>query len=260
MLVQGNTPLATINATIIPETLFPSCHTIPNPCLFFRKAARFLESAAYPYLQAVLERIEMAEDNLRLQNVFLITNNTSALDDEIVYRALVKVNGYTQRFFSSESWDEWTEYKTHLGRVVSNFLEYSVQQEAEQAKLLTRSVPLLEKANEQAQALLTNLQRPLLEKIELVRSLNCYYKAEEAQLNGCNTKEALFRDALPRAKDPNTIRLKIKKDCCKVKLSPIENSAKKAIKLGTTCTEDKTHLLTILPFYRYGGNPGCKTN
>ena len=259
MLIPGNALFAnySLNApeaytNIMAETNLPSCTTSPSPCLFQLKAKQFLGSTQFPFLQAILERVEVAQDDLSLRNIFVIKNNNSTLDDELVYRAFLKQEGYHTRLFSSETWEEWAEFKTPLGRVVSNFLEYAFQQEAQKATLVKRSGPLIEKANREAQQLIKDLQRPLIEKIEILRAANCYYKATNAELKGCEKPEMdnLITNALPRDDKTDTVRFKIKKDCCKVKISAGPVNVKL---LGQNCTGD-AQWLTAVPFYRYGGS------
>ncbi|MBS0622397.1 MAG: hypothetical protein JSR80_05520 [Verrucomicrobia bacterium] len=76
----------------------------------------------------------------------------------IIQRALKKENGYFIRLFSNESWDEWLEDKTALGRVVSLFTDY-----CESSKPLTSFVKrldekIIEKANREAANLLSSLK------------------------------------------------------------------------------------------------------
>lgn len=269
MLIQGNALFAPQNlnvlaayGAIISETNLPSCTMDPSPCLLYQTANKFLGSSQFPFLQAVLERVELTPDNLSLRNIFIIKNNNSSLDDEIVYRAFVKNMGYVTRILTNETWEEWTEYKTPLGRVVSNFLEYAFNQEEQKAKLVKRSQPWIELANKEAQRLIKDLQRPLMEKIEMLRSDYCYDKAKNAELKGCDTQEigALISNALPRALEARTTRFNIKKDCCRVKMVHLNDETVK-VKIsdketGIPCTGD-THLVTAIGFYRYGDNiPG----
>lgn len=247
---------------LISETNIVSCSEVP--CPLFKKVNQFIRSERFPFLQAVLERVELTQDDLSLKTIYLIQNNNSTLDDEIVYRAFVKHKGYGSRLFSSETWEEWTENRTPLGRVVSNFLEYAFQGEGQKAKLINRSERWLERANKEAQQLLNNLQRPLMEKIELLRKPFCYDRAKDAELAGCDTPEmeALVSGAVPRAFKPHTIRLNMHKDCCVVKMGQVNAKAHKITLLseketGITCTAE-TQLVTVLSFHRYGDSPMAK--
>jgi hypothetical protein len=253
MLVQGNGLIATnlSYATIISEANLPLCSKPASPCHFYVKANHFISSEQYPFLLAVLERVEIAQDDLSLRNIFLMKNDNSLLDDEIVYRAFVKQTGYISRLFNSaETWDEWTEYKTPLGRVVSNFLEYAFQHKVQQAKLLKRSQPWMEKANHEAQELLKNLSRPLREKIELLRSDQCFDKAKEAKIEKCYTPEteALIHHA--RSFQAQSIRLKINEDCC-VKMA-LRNETTVEKKQSSDCKNKETQLHANIYFYRNG--------
>lgn len=243
-------------AAILSETNLVDCTPTPSPCLFYKKVSLFLNRTQFPFLKAVLERVETAQEDLSLRNIFLLEKDTSPIDDEIVYRALVKPKGYASRLFTSESWAEWTEDKTSLGRVIFNYLEFAFQEEAEQKKLVKRSHPLLEKANQEAQELLEDLQRPLIEKIELLRSDHCYHKLDDAELQECDAFEATIGNAIPREFEAEAIDFKMKKNCCKMKL--IQNSGKerKVTKLGenetkTPCATLETHLKARIPIYRH---------
>ncbi len=80
--------------------------------------------------------------------------------DSIPQDALVKNNGYFTRFFSNESWQDWCENKTPLGKVVSLYCERVTHSTRLEALMDRLDKKVLEVANQDAALLLKSLQIP----------------------------------------------------------------------------------------------------
>jgi hypothetical protein len=93
-----------------------------------------------------------------LSFVIQLTESHRISDKEvaIIKPSLVKSQGYLNRFFTNESWDEWSNHKTSLGRVVSLYCDYASQAFPKQPELFMKRLNkgLVERANQEAQAVL----------------------------------------------------------------------------------------------------------
>lgn len=70
--------------------------------------------------------------------------------DESVKSALVKSEGYLVRFFSSESWEEWTENRTSLGKVVSLFIDHEMAPSSATSLVKMLDAKTIRQANREA--------------------------------------------------------------------------------------------------------------
>jgi len=93
-------------------------------------------------LEAFLSRILLLSDTVRNQAVF-----------SKITKAFSKQEGYFKRLFSGESWEEWTESQTALGRVVSHFGECVQSQTVVESCLQKFDREMVQRANEEAGAL-----------------------------------------------------------------------------------------------------------
>ncbi|NGX43575.1 MAG: Serine/threonine-protein kinase StkP, partial [Chlamydiae bacterium] len=91
--------------------------------------------------------------------------------------ALFKQEGYFKRLFSGEPWEEWTEYRTALGRVVSQFGDCVQNQSQIKNSLHRLGKRLIQKANAEAKVLLKELNHP-------DKSRNSYVEPKKACLKG----------------------------------------------------------------------------
>jgi hypothetical protein len=82
-------------------------------------------------------------------------------------KACLKEGGYWNRLFSSESWSEWTEHRTAIGRVVSLYADFIENQVPIESFTQRLSGEVLKKANEEAKNYLD--QRALSKERVLVK-------------------------------------------------------------------------------------------
>lgn len=81
-------------------------------------------------------------------------------ENETVKEAFIKKEGYSKRFFSKESWEEWVENRTHLGRVASLYIDYVNGSISQQHLQNTLSSETIRKANGEAAVVLKRLSQP----------------------------------------------------------------------------------------------------
>ncbi len=80
--------------------------------------------------------------------------------NEIIKQVLKKSSGYFYRLFSNESWEEWLESRTPLGKVVNVFVNYLKSRPSARDRLLNHlDVDAIQRANTQAEYLLKQLSR-----------------------------------------------------------------------------------------------------
>lgn len=76
----------------------------------------------------------------RLSDLHQLVNHIAMNGISHIRESFYKPAGYFSRFFSQESWDEWAENRTTLGRVVSSIADYAQSPES-QKSLLQRLAP-----------------------------------------------------------------------------------------------------------------------
>lgn len=98
-------------------------------------------------------------NSLELSQI-LIRNMTD--DNPVIKASLTKKEGYFTRLFSHENWQEWTEYRTPLGRVVDLFNDFLETGFSTQLLMKRLDHYTLQKASEQAHIVLEELNKPCL--------------------------------------------------------------------------------------------------
>ena len=99
-----------------------------------------------------------------LHRVFVLMTK---VESPRVLRALTKTKGYLKRLFSEESWQEWTQQKTALGRVVQAYDFLSLSEDVWVERLPPE---VILKAEEQAKGLLGQLSMEELDSSEVFGS------------------------------------------------------------------------------------------
>ena len=102
-----------------------------------------------------------------LKELFLFISKNGV--DSIPQDALVKNAGYFTRFFSNESWQDWCENKTPLGKVVSLYCDCVTSTTGLKAFMDRLDENVLKVSNKDAALLLKSLQS---EKNQQSRKLN----------------------------------------------------------------------------------------
>jgi len=95
------------------------------------------------FLKQVLQLSDSEEDGQRLGEIS---------------QAFLKQRGYFSRFFSGESWEEWTENRTPLGKVTSQFRDCIESQTQVDSFTKRLDGEVVRKADEEADALLKGLE------------------------------------------------------------------------------------------------------
>ena len=72
--------------------------------------------------------------------------------------ALLKKSGYLSRWFSNEGWEEWTENRTYLGRVVGLYSDYVTSSDGLGPYLKRLDKKIIKVANKEARAILKSLK------------------------------------------------------------------------------------------------------
>jgi len=160
-----------------------------------------------PDPKLVLKIIEKCTEILRqssngssLKSLHQVLVLTTKIESPRVLRALTKTRGYLKRLFSEESWEEWTQQKTALGRIVQAY-EFLGLSEDVWVKRLSSEVIL--KAEEQARRLLGQLSMEELDASEVFggkcpedESKPIAFTGNFALEKGESSMEEAFRGAL----------------------------------------------------------------
>jgi hypothetical protein len=93
--------------------------------------------------------------SVQIESLIKILEIIGQEDNLIIKEACLKKAGYLWRLFGDESWEEWAENKSALGRVVSVFRDYA---KYSKKSILNRLAPsLLREANQECEQILCNL-------------------------------------------------------------------------------------------------------
>lgn len=84
--------------------------------------------------------------------------------NETIRQAMKKKDGYWKRLFSGESWSEWSEDKTPLGKVITVFADYMDSSFILEAFMRRLDIDVIHKANEEAAQLLQVIKNDTEEK------------------------------------------------------------------------------------------------
>lgn len=95
--------------------------TVYSPQQPFIYKQNTIEKAQHLFKQKLASHNELPCAFQSLNWVFTVITQE---ENSQIKNALKKKDGYAKRFFSTETWDEWVEDKTALGKVVSQFLNY----------------------------------------------------------------------------------------------------------------------------------------
>jgi len=90
-----------------------------------------------------------------LNEVFQIITEEA---NSFVRQSFRKKDGYLSRLFSKESWNEWVQDRTSLGRVVSLFLNHIQSSSSSSPQLGRLDFSVIKEASEEAANLLTQLR------------------------------------------------------------------------------------------------------
>ena len=129
----------------------------------FVQDSRIAQVRARTFIKFLEQNLESQEKNKSLLQVLLKQTLQLPNSEENkqlfgqVSQAFFKQRGYFSRLFSGESWEEWTENRTPLGKVASHLrdcIESHTQVDSFTKKL---DEEVVRKANEEAEALLDSL-------------------------------------------------------------------------------------------------------
>ncbi len=155
-------------ATISPGTFpcFSPVLVLPNQpemenAAFSRSTfltEREFSETAGQFVQKLHQKASLECGRLDLNPLNEIFNRMTQEQNQTIKQALNKPSGYFSRLFSNESWEEWLEPKTSLGKVVNVFAN-EVKSEPRNRGRLTRHLDIetLQRANAQAEELLKQL-------------------------------------------------------------------------------------------------------
>src|SRR3990167_8227383 len=87
-----------------------------------------------------------------------ILNLIIAEENQTIKTALTKEKGYLGRLFSDESWDEWLEHLTALGKVVTVFEDFMENQTPSTNFMRRLNQPIVDKAIKESRLLLKQLK------------------------------------------------------------------------------------------------------
>lgn len=135
-----NTTLSTLNIAVVEHA--PSRISSRTTEFISAIAAKFLKSGSHTNYSALKNLIQLVS-----------REGVAPIQD-----ALLKKNGYLTRWFSNESWQEWSQYRTPLGRVVSMYCDHINTSQKANVSICRLDKELLEIANRDAAAILNSLR------------------------------------------------------------------------------------------------------
>ena len=142
--ISANVPiLSTVNNDVVPATE--------------QNLVRIAEKTKN-FIRGLERKVFKYAENLNINALKKVIQITSEEGVAPFEDALVKKSGYFTRFFSNESWEDWTQYRTPIGRVINMYCDYIISEEPLAPCISRLDKRLLEVANQDAALLLESLQ------------------------------------------------------------------------------------------------------
>lgn len=114
-----------MSLTVLPR----SPHSPSSPLISFcppegiSSPYSFLETPSSPQIEPFTEILQ-GKAGIPIDCLNKILHIASREENSIIRSACTKPQGYVSRLFSKETWEEWTDYKTDLGKVMGLFFQY----------------------------------------------------------------------------------------------------------------------------------------
>lgn len=106
----------------------------------------------------------------------ILFKNPAQVPQETMKKHCTKESSYLRRLFSRESWEEWSEHRTDLGKVMALFNDFETSKTRAKNYIKRLTYRTLQKADDEARALLKELQKtkPMSpDELLPVSQLNC---------------------------------------------------------------------------------------
>ncbi len=157
-----------LNLSVVPNRYSPSYSALPSPSMYndnenfiltnkqidhqtFHKTAEFIRG-----LEKKFCNVKFPDAKALKKTIWLVSKQgVSPIQD-----VLLKKSGYISRLFSNESWGEWLEEKTPLGRVISSYCDYLNSTTRADVFIRRFDQEFLEEANRNAAAILKMVNPP----------------------------------------------------------------------------------------------------
>ena len=147
-LSNGSVSLGNTTSSLASNGYLPSVQPTP-----FRIAVRTTE-----FIKEIEKKILRYAQDLdvkALKDVLWLVSREGVTP---IQDTLLKKSGYFARWFSNESWEDWLEYRTPLGKVVSMYCDHITTAQTVKASISRLDKKLLEIANQDATTILKSLR------------------------------------------------------------------------------------------------------